>query len=67
MKQMKKALLKLRNGGQVEVEVNLTMQSPKKETKHGDLNETREPQEKETKRDTEEELESDESGGILVI
>ena len=59
MKQMKKALLKLRNGGQVEIEVNLTTQSPKKETKYGDLNETREPQEKETKRDTEEELESD--------
>ena len=56
---MKKALLKLRNGGQVEVEVNLTTQSPKKETKHGDPNEIREPREKETKRDTGEGLESD--------
>ena len=36
MKQMRKALLKLKNGGQIEVEVNLTTQSPKIETKHAD-------------------------------
>ena len=40
MKWIKKALLKLRNGGQIEVEVNLTTQSPKKETKLGDPKET---------------------------
>ena len=61
MKWMKKALLRLRNGGQIKVKVNLTMQSPKKETKHGDPNETSEQQEKKTKRDIEMELESDET------
>ena len=52
MKRMRKALLRLRNREQIEVEVNLTMQSPKMETKIGDLKETNNQQEKETRLET---------------
>ena len=41
MKRMRKALLKLRNRGQIEFEVNLTKQSPKLETKPRDQRETK--------------------------
>ena len=56
---MRKALLRLRNGGQIEVQVNLTTQSPKNETKLGDSKETTKKREKETKWDTIIELESE--------
>ena len=58
---MRKALLKLRNGGQIEVEVNLTMQSPKKKTKLRDPKETSNQQEKKTKWETKLELESEQT------
>ena len=56
---MKRYLLRLRNGGQIEVEVNLTTQSPKNETKLGDPYEINEQQEKKTKWETEMELKSE--------
>ena len=59
MKWIKKALLRLRNGGKIEVEVNLTKKNPKLETKLGDLKEINGQQEKETKPETELGLESE--------
>ena len=49
MEWMRKALLRLRNRGQIEVEVNLTKQSPKMETKHGDHRTTTNKRQKERK------------------
>ena len=49
MKQMKKVLLRLRNGVQIKVEVNLTTQSPKNETKLRDPKEIAKQWKKETK------------------
>ena len=61
MKWMKKAFLRLRNEGQIKVEVNLTMQSPKLEAKLGDPKEITDQQEKETTPEMELELESEQT------